>query len=187
MKKIFLIVGVLVGATLVGLAIYLVGQRARDKQLSPEAKLEYHQDGFDLSVFYSQPSKRGRVIFGGLVPYGELWRTGANEATVFATETDVMVGDKLLKEGRHQLLTIPGPKEWIIIFNDDIPGWGIDQSTGKPYRSRRGNEVMIAVKPETLPQEVDPFTVTFEKKDNQLYLSLKWDNLAVPIPIALPG
>jgi hypothetical protein len=77
-----------------------------------------------VKITYSQPQKRGREIFGKLVPYGEIWRTGANEATEITVTKNIQVNNQLLKAGTYSIFTIPGPDKWTIIFNADIGLWG---------------------------------------------------------------
>lgn len=86
------------------------------KRLSPAKKEVGTVNGKKITINYSSPSKRKRKIFGGLVPYGKVWRTGANEATTFEVSKDLMVQGKKLPKGKYGLFTIPGEKEWTIIF-----------------------------------------------------------------------
>jgi hypothetical protein len=114
------------------LIILLIGfvafqyMKSETKKHSPEAKVEYRENGYDIEVVYSRPFKKERKIFGGLVPYGEVWRTGANEATTFTTGTDLIIDGQELKAGTYTLWTIPGPKKWEIIFNEGEYGWGVN-------------------------------------------------------------
>lgn len=96
----------------------------KEKRASPPAKMEYKVGDADIVIAYSQPSMKDRVIYGELVPYGKIWRTGANEATTFTTSKDVTINGKKLPAGTYSLFTIPGEDEWTIIFNSDAEQWG---------------------------------------------------------------
>src|SRR5271167_2889262 len=94
---------------------------AQEKPLpSPKATAE----GKNVKVTYGQPSKRARVIFGGLVPYGEVWRTGANEATEITFSKNVIIDKKEIKAGTYTLFTIPNKDKWTIILNSQLKQWG---------------------------------------------------------------
>lgn len=183
MKKFLLIVGVFIGVIIVGLGFYMAEKRSQDKALSPEEEVTYRKGDLELVVFYNRPFKRGREIFGSLVPYGKLWRTGANEATVFATSEEIQIGGQILPSGRYQLLTIPDQQKWTIILNSDVPGWGIDQSTGKPYRNRNAKEWIFDVPSEHLQKPEEQFTILFEEEGSTILLQLSWENTRVRIPI----
>src|SRR5687768_16268382 len=87
------------------------------KPLSPPQEVKYSSGGKNITINYSAPSKRGRAIMGSLVPYGKVWRTGANAATSLTTDTDLMLGSLHVKAGKYTLYTIPGEKEWTLIVN----------------------------------------------------------------------
>ena len=100
--------------------MYSVSLSAQDKPLSPKATAEN-----DIAkITYGQPSKRDRVIFGDLVPYNQVWRTGANEATIITLKKDAMLGDKKVKAGTYTLFTIPGEQSWKVILNGKTGQWG---------------------------------------------------------------
>ena len=94
------------------------------KPLSPPAKAEATLNGKKVTIDYSAPSKRGRAIMGELVPYGKVWRTGANAATTLTTEGDLMIGSVHVPAGTYTLYTIPGEKEWTLIVNKQTGQWG---------------------------------------------------------------
>ena len=158
--------------------------REQTKKHSPERAATYASDGLDLSVKYSSPFKKGRVIFGELVPYDQVWRTGANEPTTFATSTDIRIIDKPLVAGKYSLWTKPGKNSWIVMFNSEIPDWGVTLSSGgaKTTRNPETDVVVVEVPVEMLRNSEESFTIDFEKGD-QLYLSLSWENTMVKVPI----
>lgn len=98
--------------------------KSQTKKHSPEVHVNKTVDGAEIGLFYSSPFKKGREIFGALVPYNTVWRTGANEPTTFSTSKDLLVEGKLLKAGEYSLWTIPTEGAWTFILNSEIPGWG---------------------------------------------------------------
>jgi hypothetical protein len=99
-------------------------QEDKSKRPSPPAELATTVDGLSILINYSQPAVKGRTIGKDIAPYGEVWRTGANEATTFEINRDVKIEGKELKAGKYSLFTIPGEKEWVIIFNSQPTQWG---------------------------------------------------------------
>jgi hypothetical protein len=97
---------------------------AQDKPASPQATVEGKIGASKVKIVYCQPSARGRKIMGGLVPYGEVWRTGANDATTIEFDKPVKIEGKDLAAGKYALFTIPGENEWTIIINKDAKQWG---------------------------------------------------------------
>ncbi|MEL7006748.1 MAG: DUF2911 domain-containing protein [Bacteroidota bacterium] len=103
---------------------------AQDKanRPSPPATVEAKINGLDITIDYSRPSAKGRTIFGGLEPYGQVWRTGANESTWIEFSDDVKINGESLPAGKYGLFTIPNKDEWTIIFNKDWKGWSASLS-----------------------------------------------------------
>ncbi|NOS92414.1 MAG: DUF2911 domain-containing protein [Cyclobacteriaceae bacterium] len=182
MKKILLIIGIIVAAGVIITPLYI---RSKDKALSPEGKVVYETGQHHLIVFYSRPYKKDRLIFGGLVPYDQVWRTGANEATVFSTDEDIHINGKLLRSGRYQLLTIPHEDHWTIIFNSDIPGWGINLQTGEVYHNKRADVLITEVPVTKKTSSVEQFTISIGETDAKVNLALEWDDVQVVVPIEL--
>ena len=119
LKKTFLAVGILIVVIFVALVIFVF----QTKSYSPESDSNFRDGTLKITVFYNRPYKKGRVIFGGLVPYGKTWRTGANEATMFETNQDLVIGDKKLAAGKYSLWTVPNENSWTVVFNSNIPSW----------------------------------------------------------------
>ncbi|HUR31085.1 MAG TPA: DUF2911 domain-containing protein [Saprospiraceae bacterium] len=109
---------------LMGLSTIAQGQEDKSKRPSPPAEIRGTIDSTDIAIYYSSPAVKGRLIWGELVPYGKVWRTGANEATVFETSKELKVDGKTLAPGKYGLFTIPGEKEWTIILNSVWDQWG---------------------------------------------------------------
>lgn len=126
-----------------------------------------------IRVIYSRPQKKGRELFGKLVPNGEVWRTGANEATEIQFYQDVTLGGKAVKAGTYSLFTIPGAKEWTIILNSDLDYWGA-------YSYNEKNDVLRITAPATnLNTPVENFTIQFDKG----VMQLAWDKTLVKVAV----
>lgn len=154
------------------------------KKISPQKVETYTQNGMDLSVAYSSPFKKGRVIFGDLVPYDAVWRTGANEPTTFTTKTAIKIIDKDLPAGTYSLWTIPKKDSWTIILNSEVPEWGVTLvSMGKETtRDDAADVVKVEVSTKELSSELENFTISFDE-GSPVQLSLAWDKTIVQVPI----
>lgn len=182
LKWIVIVVGVL------ALLFYFIAMpylREQTKKHSPQKTAVYTEGGFDLSVQYSSPFKKGRVIFGELVPFNVVWRTGANEPTTFTTNSDIAIIDKDLPAGTYSLWTEPKPDSWSIMFNAEVPDWGVTISSGglATTRDPEKDVLLVEVPVITLPSPVESFTIDFEEEQGQLYLALYWDTTKVRAPI----
>jgi hypothetical protein len=179
-KKIKWVLIILVSlALLIGLVFKFM--QYETKKASPEANVSYTKDGKDLSVFYCRPYKKSRVIFGLLVPYNKVWRTGANEATTFSTATEIEIGGKKLPAGKYTLWTIPGKEGWTIIFNKKQYGWGISYG-GEASREAEYDALEIRVPVQHIPETKEQFTISFDDTDD-LQMLLEWDQTRVAVPI----
>lgn len=150
------------------------------KKLSPEETISYTENGYDVEITYSRPFKKGRDIFGGLVPYGEVWRTGANEATTFNTATDLVIQGQKLPAGKYTLWTVPNPKGWEIIFNSGHPAWGVNWDE-KASRKPELDVVTATVRPMRNFMVYEQFTIELER--DPLNLMMAWDFTRVDLPI----
>jgi hypothetical protein len=142
-------------------------------QPSPAAKISQAVGLGEITVSYSRPSMKGRVIFGDLVPYGALWRTGANAATKFTFSEDVTIGGKTVPKGDYSLFTIPNQNSWVIIFNKN--------ATAQTNNYKQEEDVVrFEVKPESLPTPVESFTINFaDIKPNSAVVEIMWEKTAV--------
>ena len=151
---------------------------------SPGDTLVFQDDDFLLTIDYSRPFKKGRHIFGAkadeaLVPYGEYWRTGANEATEIEFNKDILVEGKSLQSGRYRLYTIPDESEWIISFNSELGQWGYFE----PDYSL--DILRVHVNPDSSDTFHEQFTIeTNLHIDGKLELMFYWDKLVIPLKIA---
>lgn len=132
----------------------------------------------DVTVTYSRPGVKGRAIWGELVPWDKVWRTGANEATTIAFADDVTVGGQKLPAGTYSLHTIPGKTEWTFIFNKDAKQWG-----SYSYDEKQ-DALRVKAKPETVATSEEWMEFEFENlTPSSADLSLKWEKLRVSVPI----
>jgi hypothetical protein len=142
---------------------------------------QYVKQEFGLSnveLSYSRPGMKGRKIFGDLVPYGNVWRTGANSATTLTFGDDVTIGGKKIAAGKYGLLTIPGASEWTVIITKQL-----DVTSPAAYKADQ-DVVRVTVKPVTLPFSVESFMIIFtDVKSSSMSLELIWDNVEVDLPI----
>ncbi|MFV8224872.1 DUF2911 domain-containing protein [Christiangramia aquimixticola] len=127
-------------------------------------------------VIYSRPQKRNREIFGKLVPFGEVWRTGANEATELTLYKDMKVADATVKAGTYSLYTIPGEKEWVVILNSKTNTWGAYEYTDKE------DKVRINVPVRKAPNTIESLSMTFQEANNGADLLIGWDDSYVKVP-----
>jgi Protein of unknown function (DUF2911) len=134
-------------------------------------------DGKTVTVNYSSPRRRGRRIFGDLVPYGEVWRAGADDATSFVPNVDVTVGDKAVPAGRYTLFTLPTPTTWTLILSKVIGEWGI------PYPGANHDFGRMEMKVSKLPSLVENFTISFDQAANSCTMKLDWETTRASIDI----
>ena len=154
-------------------AAALADQEAPKKPLSPPAKAEATLDGKKVTIDYSAPSKRNRVIMGGLVPYGQVWRTGANAATTLTTAADLMIGTLHVPKGTYTLYSIPGENEWTLIVNKQTGQWGTSYDAAQDL-----GRVKMTVTP--VKETVETFVIGIDKA-----LTLTWENTRASVPVAV--
>lgn len=131
----------------------------------------------DVEITYGQPSKRDRVIFGELVPYGKVWRTGANEATEITFKKDAVFGEQSIKAGTYTLFTIPSEQSWTIILNKQLGQWGAYEY--EKYKLKNVLKAEVAVYELKDPLEKLTFTVKNDK------VTIEWDDVGVSIPLII--
>ncbi|HTH56003.1 MAG TPA: DUF2911 domain-containing protein [Cyclobacteriaceae bacterium] len=160
-KQISLLVVMLVAL----FAISAYAQKDKSKRPSPPAKAEGTVDGVKIVIDYSTPFVKGRKVFGGLEPYGKVWRTGANEATSFEIDKNIKVEGKELPKGKYTLYSIPGEKEWVVIFNKQTGQWGTEYTESS-------DALRVTVKTEKTASLVEQFNIAI--KGNKVVIS--WEN-----------
>jgi hypothetical protein len=154
------------------LLLVITGVFAQEKKLSPPAKVEGTLGKVTVKIDYHQPSARSRQIMGGLVPYGEVWRTGANNTTTIEFSDAVKIEGKDLAKGKYALFTIPGENEWVIIFNKTI-AWGA-------YQYKPAEDVLrVSVKPTKTANFVEALTISLDKDA----VKIEWENTSVSFKV----
>ena len=133
--------------------------------------------GKSIKTDYSSPRMKGRKIYGGLVPFGEVWRNGANEATTFVTSSDVVVGGKTVPAGSYTIFTIPNPDKWTLIINKKTGEWGI------PYKYESDELARVDMKVSKLPSTMENFTIAYDKSAGGCTLREDWENTRASVDI----
>lgn len=134
--------------------------------------------GKTIKTDYSSPRMKGRKIYGGLVPYGEVWRTGANEATTFVTGGDVVVGGKAVPAGNYTIFTVPTADKWTLIVSKKTGEWGI------PYKYESDELARIDMKASKLPSPIENFTISYQKSGSGCTMNLDWETTRASVDIS---
>ena len=148
------------------------------KPLSPpgEASVKF-DDGKTVAIQYSRPSMRSRKIFGGLVPYDKVWRTGANAATSLKTDADLTIGGANVPAGSYTLYTLPGKNNWKLIINKQTGQWGTEYSEGQDL-------ARVDMKVSQKPSGMETFTISLDKTSaNSAVLKLDWENTVASVEV----
>ena len=154
-----------------------ISQNDKKVRISPKAAVIQTVGFTEVGIDYNRPGVKGRIIWGGLVPYNKVWRAGANEATKFTFSTDVKINDKTLKAGSYSFFVIPTKEKWTIIFNKVADQWGAFEY----------NEAEDALRFEVTPEEGNmqewmAYTIT-KTSNNSAIVKLEWEKLKVPFTI----
>lgn len=171
---------------IVALALFMAGFSAeaqlKTPQSSPKTTIVQSVGLTDVEINYSRPSARGRVVFGNLIPFGKVWRTGANENTTVSFSDDVVIDGKTLKKGKYSLYSIPKIESWEIIFYKTTDNWG------NPTEWKEENVALRAtVKPETINKSVETFTIGISALDNNFaFLEIYWENSYAALKFEVP-
>lgn len=175
MKKLILFCGLT-------LAAFSATGQITTPDASPSATLTQKVGLTDVSVAYSRPSMRGRTIFGDLVPYGKIWRTGANMRTKVSFGNDVTIGGKELKAGTYALLTTPGPNSWEVYFYTEYDAGGAPKVLDPSKVA-----LQTTVDALKIPEKIETFTITIDDlTSNGALLGIMWADVYVGIPFAVP-
>nr|WP_315132102.1 DUF2911 domain-containing protein [uncultured Flavobacterium sp.] len=175
MKKIIIALAIII-------ANFTIEAQVKTPQSSPKATVFQTVGLTDVEVVYSRPAARGRAVFGNLVPFGKLWRTGANENTTISFSDDVIIEGKTLKKGKYALYTIPKIGSWEIIFYNTTNNWGTPEDFTEANVALR-----TTVKEEALSKAVESFTIGINNLDtNFAYLEMAWENSSVAMKFEVP-
>jgi hypothetical protein len=177
MQRRYLAVGVSFVLMVAGLAVAQQQPEDKSKRPSPPATAEVTLKGKKITIDYSRPSLKGRKVGQELAPYGKVWRTGANEATALNTEVDLNIGGVKVPAGKYTLYTLPSEGTWKLIINKQTGQWGTKYDESQDL-------ARVDMKKSVLPQSVEQFTISFDKKDETTAdLNLDWENTRVSVVV----
>ncbi|NAS11885.1 DUF2911 domain-containing protein [Poritiphilus flavus] len=149
---------------------------------SPFSRIEQQIGLSKITVEYSRPAVRGREIFGDLVPYGRIWRVGANASTKFTTDTDLTIGGSRLPAGTYALYAFPEEQSWQIVFHTNTGHWG----DGRKAYNPKEDAFRIRLTPEKISDKQENFLITFDEIDhNSMKMLWLWDRTRITIPISV--
>ena len=155
-------------------------------RLSPLDSLSFRLDNHTVKICYGRPSARERTMIGGReVPYGKLWRTGANEPTMLHTTGPVSIAGIEVEPGSYSMYTVPGELEWTVIVNSSITQWG--HIAEYSYRVRRQEVGKATVPRERTSRHVETMTFTADPVESEAVVFLEWERTRIAIPIVLLG
>lgn len=167
---------ILVAIVIAAVAAIVVAQGSKPASPPGEATLKF-DDGKTVNVQYSRPSMRGRKIFGDLVPYNEVWRTGANAATSLKTNVALNIGGANVPAGSYTLYTLPGQSAWKLIINKQTGQWGTDYSQGQDL-------ARVDMKVSQRSSPLEQFTISFDKTGgDSATLKLEWDTTVASVDL----
>jgi hypothetical protein len=150
-----------------------IAGNAQEKKASPAETAKGTINGAEITINYGSPSVKGRTIWGGLVPYGKVWRAGANEATTFETSKKITIEGKELPAGKYSFFIIPEKESAVIIFNTEAKQWGSNK-----YDEKK-DQLRVTVKPSATKTSTEKLSYSLDSKG----LSIKWDTWDIPVSI----
>jgi hypothetical protein len=175
-KPIVVGTALIVVLALAGIAV--VAQQDKGSRPSPPAKAECKPaNGKTVTIDYSSPRAKGRKIFGGLVPYGQIWRAGANEATTFVTTGDINVGSTTVPAGKYTIFAIPGEDKWTLVISKKTGEWGT------AYPGPENDLARVDMKASKTSAPVENFTIAFDQNGKGCTLRMDWENTRASVDI----
>jgi len=163
-------------------ATMTVGAQVKTPAPSPRANFKQSVGLTEVEIDYSRPSAKGRAVFGNLVPFGKMWRTGANQNSMITFGDDVVIDGKTLKQGKYAIFTTPKADNWEVVFYADTENWGTPENWDEAKVALRTN-----VKPETLTRNVETFTISLNNIANDFaHLELSWEKTLVALKFEVP-
>jgi hypothetical protein len=159
------------------LTAFMGAQQDKSARPSPPGTAQVNLKGKKITIDYGRPSMKGRKIIGELVPYGKVWRTGANEATTLTTEADLNIGGTNVPAGKYTLYTLPSEGTWKLIINKQTGQWGTVYEESQDL-------ARVDLKKSSLGQPVEQLTISFDKKnDSTADLVLQWETTQLSVPV----
>ena len=164
------------------LATMAVSAQVKTPAPSPKAEFEQMVGLTDVEIEYSRPSAKGRAVFGDLVPFGKMWRAGANQNSMISFGDDVMIDGKTLVKGKYALFITPKADNWEVVFYTDTDNWGTPENWDEAKVAVRTN-----VKPETLNRNVETFTISLNNVTNDsAHLEFAWERTLAAVKFEVP-
>jgi hypothetical protein len=177
MKKMIAMSGAL--ALMLACAFVVAAQQDKAKRPSPPAQATWDLGGGkSVTIDYSSPHAKGRKIYGELVPFGQVWRTGANEATTLVTPVDLTIGGTAVPAGSYTIFTVPNKDKWTLVVSKKTGEWGTD------YPGQANDLARVDMKASTLPSPVENFTISFEKAGSGANLNIDWDTTRASVAVS---
>jgi hypothetical protein len=165
-------------ACAIGIVFMLTFFLACQKRPSPAASAKCDLSvGKTIKTNYSSPRMKGRKIYGELVPFGQVWRAGANEATTFVTSSDLLIGGKTVPAGSYTIFTMPAADNWTLIVNKKTGEWGI------PYKYENDELARVDMKVSKLTTPVENFTIAYDKSGGGCVLLMDWETTRASVDI----
>jgi hypothetical protein len=172
----------LISALLIAVACTTGFSQVKSPQSSPKAMVSQVVGMTDITLDYSRPSAKGRTIFGDLVPFGKLWRTGANSNSIVTFSDDVVIDGKALPKGKYALFTMPKADNWEVIFYKDTDNWGTPENMDESKVALKTTS-----KPQMLVNRIETFTIALNNLDNDFaHLEISWEKTMVAIKVEVP-
>jgi DUF2911 family protein len=164
---------------LFALTSFACSQQDKAKRPSPPASAQCKfSDGKSVKVDYSSPRAKGRKIYGDLVPNGQVWRTGANEATTFVTDTNVSVGGTSVPAGSYTIFTVPNADKWTLVISKKTGEWGTD------YPGEKEDLARVPMSVSKTSGAVENFTIAFDQKGGSCTMNIDWENTRASVDVA---
>jgi len=157
---------------------FAVGQSIETPQPSPTQTLKQNFGLSSITLTYSRPAIKGRKVFGDLVPFGKVWRTGANEATTLVTDTNLNVGGKDVPAGSYTIFTLPNADKWVLIISKKTGEWGI------PYPGEGEDFTRVDMRVSQLSSPMENFTIAFDQTGSTCAMHVDWEKTRASVDIS---
>ena len=170
--------------TILFLASYFNYSQIKTPRVSPASSIEQMVGLTEIEVEYSRPSKRGRDIFGNVVPYGKIWRTGADNCTTISFSTDVVIDSQTIQSGKYSIFSIPNKESWDVILYSDTDLWGVPRDWDENKIVFKSN---YQINKSTNNSVKEMFTISFDNvTNNDVDMIFSWDDVSVTVNIVVP-
>ena len=176
-KKLWMVLTLLVLTLMISVSPLAAQDKAKRPSPPAQAQCKF-SDGKTVTVDYSSPRVKGRKIFGGLVPYNEVWRAGANEATTFVTNTNLNVGGKDVPAGSYTIFAVPSPDKWTLVVSKKTGEWGV------PYPGEGDDYTRTDMTASKTSAPVENFTIAFDQSGSKCTMRMEWENTRASVEVS---